>query len=109
MKALRNSKGADLLRDVNAAVPKLQGPKEFTIVIKALSRESYWKRAVRILDDMRADGMEPNSFAYNGVIGSLAKAQQWELALSLFREMGSRGQTRPFSLIATRESRAPLV
>lgn len=91
LRSLHKARGQELLRVVDVAVPKLESPKEFTLVLKALSKESHWRRSLRILDDMREMGQEPNAFAYNGVIGALSKAQRWELALALFREMGVRG------------------
>lgn len=84
---LRNTRGRELLRIVDTAVPNLKHIKEFSIVLKALAIDGQWRRAIRLMREMREIGVEPNLNTYNQVLAAMTKDKQVDKALEMLVEM----------------------
>ena len=63
-----------------------QNVKEFSMAISAFGRARDWRRALALLDEMRAAGVAPNVISFNAAIQACAAADQPAAALSLFDE-----------------------
>lgn len=75
------------MRIVDTAVPNLTHIKEFSVILKALAVDGQWRRALRLLREMREIGLVPNEITYNEVLAATAKDKQVERALGLLVEM----------------------
>ena len=59
--------------------------------IGAYGRSWNWKRALSLLDEMRASNVMPDVISFNAAISACGKAGKWERALSLLEEMRASG------------------
>lgn len=87
---LRNTRGRELLRIVDTAVPNLKHIREFSVVLKALAIDGQWRRAVRLVREMRDIGVEPNIISYNLLLQAMSKDKQVDKALGILAEMRDR-------------------
>lgn len=87
---LRNTRGRELLRIVDTAVPNLTHIKEFSVVLKALALDGQWRRALRLLKEMEEVGVELNLIVYNQVLSAMAKDKQVDKALGMLATMRER-------------------
>jgi len=85
--SLRNTRGRELLRIVDTAVPNLQSEQEFLVVLKALALDGQFRRALRLLREMKDLSIELDISKYNWVLAAMAKDKQVERALAMLEEM----------------------
>ncbi|CAJ1344583.1 unnamed protein product [Effrenium voratum] len=88
---LRNTRGRELLRIVDTAVPNLQNEQEFLIVLKALALDGQFRRALRLLREMKDVGIELDIAKYNLVLAAMAKDKQVDRALAMLAEIKQKG------------------
>ena len=69
----------------------LRDAKEFNMAIAAWARARRPARAVALLQQMRAAGVQPAILSFNLAISACGKGALWEEALALLKEMGSCG------------------
>jgi pentatricopeptide repeat domain-containing protein 1 len=62
-----------------------------TAIISACAQARNWKKALQLLEEMQAKGVEPNVFTYNATTSACEKGGQWEKALQLLEEMQAKG------------------
>lgn len=84
---LRNTRGRELLRIVDTAVPNLQSEQEFLVILKALALDGQFRRALRLMREMKDLGLELDIVKYNWVLSAMAKDKQVERALAMLEEM----------------------
>jgi len=84
---LRNTRGRELLRIVDIAVPNLKHPQEFSVILRALALDGQWRRALRLLREMKDNGISIDVAVYNEVLSAMAKDKKVEKALSLLVDM----------------------
>ncbi|CAK9090545.1 unnamed protein product [Durusdinium trenchii] len=85
--SLRNTRGRELLRIVDTAAPNLENEQEFLIVLKALALDGQFRRALRLLREMKEIGIELDIIKYNWVLAAMAKDKQVQRALAMLEEM----------------------
>ncbi|CAM9836581.1 unnamed protein product [Ectocarpus sp. 4 AP-2014] len=73
----------------------LEEPEVWTYVaaLAALGKAGQWKASTALLEDMRAEGVAPNLYCYNGALEAcrLADPPQWQHACSLLAQMKEEG------------------
>ncbi|KAG5189202.1 hypothetical protein JKP88DRAFT_302516 [Tribonema minus] len=74
-----------------AATAPVADVVSFTAAIGACGDAGRWQDALRLLRDMRADGVRPNWITYRVTMGALAKAGKWRQQLDLYDEMNQEG------------------
>ncbi|CAE8619334.1 unnamed protein product, partial [Polarella glacialis] len=84
---LRNTRGRELLRIVDTAVPNLKDFQEFTVILKALALDGQWRRALRLIREMQDAGIQPDLVTYNWVLSAMQKDKQVERAMTMLTEM----------------------
>ncbi|CAK0823739.1 unnamed protein product, partial [Prorocentrum cordatum] len=84
---LRNTRGRELLRIVDTAVPNLTHIKEFSVVLRALALDGQWRRCLRLMKEMADAGLEVNILTHNQVLAAMAKDKQVDKALAMLHEM----------------------
>lgn len=84
---LRNTRGRELLRIVDTAVPNLQSEQEFLVILKALALDGQFRRALRLMREMKDFGLELDIVKYNWVLSAMAKDKQVKRALAMLEEM----------------------
>eukprot|EP00953_Heterococcus_sp_UTEX-ZZ885_P017098 9583-Heterococcus_DN1.PRE.1 len=50
-----------------------------------------WQEAVKLLDRMEREGVQPNEFHYGAAITVCNRAKQWQKAEQLFKDLRSKG------------------
>mmetsp|Transcript_96076 Transcript_96076/g.170504 ORF Transcript_96076/g.170504 Transcript_96076/m.170504 type:complete len:584 (+) Transcript_96076:23-1774(+) len=90
---LRNTRGRELLRIVDTAVPNLKDEAEFMVILKALALDGQWRRANRLTREMADVGVEPDIVTYNWILSAMAKDKQVERALKMLDEMRAKNMT----------------
>ena len=65
--------------------------------ISAFGRSSDWKSALSLLEAMKTNGIEPNTYSFLGAISACAKVARWQDALTLLNEM-RRGSLSAFHI-----------
>ena len=63
----------------------------FNACLNSLSEAGDWKTAMRLLGDMKAEGIQPDVISYHTTIYACGKANQWQTALQLFEDMQNDG------------------
>lgn len=53
-----------------------------------------WERALDLLNEMKAQGVQANEVTYSILLDLLASAGQWQRALHLFMTLDREGETR---------------
>ena len=46
-----------------------------------------WRKALDLLEEMKANGVVPNEFTYSSVINACGNGSQWERALELLGQV----------------------
>eukprot|EP00933_Yihiella_yeosuensis_P022687 TRINITY_DN17829_c1_g1_i1.p1 TRINITY_DN17829_c1_g1~~TRINITY_DN17829_c1_g1_i1.p1 ORF type:complete len:611 (+),score=148.89 TRINITY_DN17829_c1_g1_i1:32-1834(+) len=90
---LRNTRGRELLRIVDTAVPNLKDEEEFNVILKALALDGQWRRSIRLVREMKEVGIEPTLVTYNWILSAMQKDKQVEKALSMLTEMSEKDIT----------------
>jgi pentatricopeptide repeat protein len=58
--------------------------------------DQLWEKALNLLDQMRADGIQPDGFSFSAAISCCGAGGRWEEALTLINTMKKGGpKTRP--------------
>lgn len=52
---------------------------------------TQWAKALQLLREMKARGLQPTVTSYTAIIAACEKGQQWEKALQLLDEMRTQG------------------
>ena len=55
--------------------------------IAACARSRQWSHMLKLIEEMKAAGVSPNTITYTTAISALGKCKQWQRALTLFDEM----------------------
>jgi pentatricopeptide repeat domain-containing protein 1 len=63
----------------------------YNLGISACAQARNWKKALQLLEEMQAKGVEPNVITYNATISACEKARNWAKALQLLEEMQAKG------------------
>ena len=80
---------------ITALARAAKGPQRQGQSPSATDCSDLWARALHLLDQMKADGLEPDGFTYASAISCCGASGRWEEAVSLLdtmREGGSRTQ-----------------
>lgn len=75
---------------VSLELQQLQGVADTFVCNAAMiayCKGLQWKRALKILDDMRQQDIQQNVVSYSAVLGACSKAAHWQSALQLLRQM----------------------
>ena len=63
-------------------------------VMSACARNARSQTVLQLQAQLRADGLQPNSFCYNAAIGAASRAGKWRQAVSLVDEMEEESRVR---------------
>jgi pentatricopeptide repeat domain-containing protein 1 len=70
--------------------------KSSSTMVKDGTDDQLWEKALDLLDQMRADGIEPDGFSFSAAISCCGAGGRWEEALTLIKTMKKGGpKTRP--------------
>ncbi|CAE8604299.1 unnamed protein product, partial [Polarella glacialis] len=69
----------------------LTSPKDYSILIKAFGKRSWWKQAMGAFEEMRDAGHELGAFAYSAIITAMGRDGRWPDALHLLQESRDSG------------------
>ena len=65
--------------------------RAFNGVLKACERAADWDGAVKLMMQMKSEGLPPDKVSYTSTIGALGRAYEWETALGLWQQMLAEG------------------
>mmetsp|Transcript_35720 Transcript_35720/g.64797 ORF Transcript_35720/g.64797 Transcript_35720/m.64797 type:complete len:470 (-) Transcript_35720:262-1671(-) len=90
------SRGQDAMVVFDEMVKHGHAPdaQAYTVLIDAFSHEGAWKRALRILEDMKSEGMDINKIHVTTALKCFRTAStspSWKQALNLFESMKDQG------------------
>lgn len=67
-----------------------------------MDNDQLWVRALELIEQIKADGMEPDGFSYSAAISCCGSGGRWKEALDLIKTMKSGGpKTRPNKIAYT--------
>lgn len=80
---------------ITALARAAKGPQQQSQSLDESDTSELWARALNLLDQMKADGIEPDGFSFASAISCCGASGRWEEAVNLLdimREGGSRTQ-----------------